>query len=127
MLKIVRIGTVPTDGGGRVSVFCKLADRDGYVSFTGVVGPTQAGNAYGGAGQIDMGFAHRDPADNDDRYTSPTEAEAFNFASGWDAEKWLDFLDAWKRWHMKRDPESIEAAKQYAATLPDTDRTPAWV
>jgi hypothetical protein len=130
MRKVVRIGTLPTHGGGRVSVYCKIETQmshGNYASFSGVIGPSRGGNAYGGCGQIDMGFAHRDPADNDSRYSTPTPPEDFSFAPGWDAETWLDFLDAWNRLHLKRDAAAIAEAEAYAATLPDADRAPAWV
>jgi hypothetical protein len=47
-----------------------------------------------------MGYAHRDPCQNDARYTSPTTPDEIEYADGWDAETWLDFLYVWKRWHL---------------------------
>jgi hypothetical protein len=71
------------------------------MSITGVIGPRSSGGSAGGAGQISMEFAHRDPADNDKRFgISLIKASEFNFAEGWNAEKWLDLLDIWKRWHL---------------------------
>jgi hypothetical protein len=98
--KVVRPGTVPTYGGGRMSVFVEIGYRDGRLSLSGVEGPNRSGNATGGCGQIDMGYAHRDPADDDTRYDAPTPARAFNFAPGWDRATWLELLDVWKRWHL---------------------------
>ncbi len=103
MDRVFRIGTIPTHPGGdhRVSIFVRAQYGKGSLSITGVIGPTRSGNSAGGAGQIDMEFAHRDPADNDKRFKDnlikPSE---FKFAEGWDKEKWLDLLDIWKRWHL---------------------------
>ena len=133
MKTVLRIGTIPGWRGStrRASVYVKI-ETDGigggqYVSFTGVVGPLSSGNCLGGCGQIDMEFAHRNPADNDERYGDPTPATAFNFAPGWSSELWLDLLDAWKRLHLERGQEAIAGAESFAATLPGADKAPAWV
>lgn len=98
--RTLRPGTVPTWGGGRMSVFVSVKFDGERLSITGVEGPRANGNATGSVGQIAMGYAHRDPADNDARERTPTGPEAFNFAAGWDAEAWLSLLDVWKRWHL---------------------------
>ncbi len=99
--KVVRPGTVPTYVGRRTSVFCKIElTEDGRLSISGVEGPTASGDCIGGAGQIGMHYAHRNPANDDRRSSSLTRPEDFTFAPGWDAERWLDFLDVWKRWHL---------------------------
>lgn len=105
MKKVVRIGTISVYSGklgSRVtaSIFCKIKYKDDNLSISGVVGPMRNGDALGSSGQIDMDFAHRDPKDNDRRTTEPIKPEEITFAPGWDAEKWLDFLDIWKRWHL---------------------------
>lgn len=82
------------------SIFCKAEIEDGKLSISGVIGPLASGNALGGCGQIDMEFQHRNPQDDDTRYSSPIPAASIKYAKGWDAEKWLDFLDIWKAWHL---------------------------
>ena len=132
MNKVVRVGTIPTWGGRRASVYIRIrtdsqfGNQDAYASFTGVVGPLMSGNCLGSCGQIGMGFAHRDPADNDARYPKPTSARAFNFAPGWNVTQWLDLLDMWKRWHMSTSPIALAIVAHFANTLPEADRQPAW-
>lgn len=100
--KVMRPGMIPPyEGAHPVSIFCKVTyTEDGRLSFGGVIGPKANGNAAGGAGQIDMEFAHRNPADNDDRYSHLFSPEEITFTPGWDEDLWLDFLDAWKNWHL---------------------------
>ena len=97
--KVVRIGTIP-QGGVRASVYCRIKFADGRLSITGVIGPRSSGNALGGCGQIDMEFAHRNPADNDPRYGEPVKTSDFSFAPGWNAPKWYDLLEVWKQYHL---------------------------
>lgn len=47
-----------------------------------------------------MEFAHRDPAQNDKRTINPTTPDEIVFSDGWTADKWLDFLDVWHKWHL---------------------------
>lgn len=98
--KVINPGTVPSYNGNRMRVFCRIKFDGSKLSISGVEGPKANGNATGSCGQIAMGYAHRDPADNDARYSDPTSPEDFNFSSSWTADLWLDFLDVWKRWHM---------------------------
>jgi hypothetical protein len=102
MKKVMRIGTVQPYGRRWVSVYVKAEydEEKGRFSISGVMGPTESGNCIGSCGQIDMGFAHRNPADDDRRYSAPIPPDKIRFAPGWDAEKWLDLLDIWKRWHL---------------------------
>lgn len=97
--KVVSPGSVP-NGNGRMDVFVKIEWDGTRLSISGVEGPLASGNASGSCGQIDGGYAHRDPVDDDRRYQEPTRPEEFSFRAGWDAEHWLDFLDVWKRWHL---------------------------
>lgn len=94
--KTVRVGTRPGVG----NVYCRIRFADGRLSISGVEGPKANGDCRGGAGQIVMGYAHRDPADNDRRYADSVPADAFTFASGWDADTWLRFVDVWETWHL---------------------------
>lgn len=98
--KVIRPGTVPDYNGRQMHVFCRIRFEGRKLSVSGVEGPRASGNCAGGAGQIDMHYAHRNPADDDARYDTPTRPEQFTFADGWDAELWLDFLDVWKRLHL---------------------------
>lgn len=101
--KTVRIGTIPDPAPSaprrRMDVFVRIEYTAGRLSLSGVEGPKENGDARGSAGQIVMGYAHRDPADNDARYDQPTTPADFVFAPGWDAERWLDLVDVWERWH----------------------------
>lgn len=99
MKKILRIGTVP-QGTRRADLFCAAEIQDGKLSITGVIGPKSNGDAVGGCGQIDMEFAHRKPADDDRRYSSPIQPKEITFAQGWTSDLWFDFLDIWKKWHL---------------------------
>lgn len=122
--KVVRPGTIPTHHLRR-DVFLKIKYVEGtHLSISGVIGPRHTGNAWS-CGQIDMEFAHRDPADNDSRYTTLIRPSDFVFAKGWTAETWLDLLDTWSVWHLKEDvpTETLD----FLDSLPDTDKTPAWV
>lgn len=104
IVKVVRIGTImlwhhraelPTD------IFCKIEFRaDNRLSITGVIGPRKNGDAWGGCGQIDMEFDHRNPSDNDPRYSDPILPSDITFSPGWDADLWCGFLNIWKRWHL---------------------------
>lgn len=84
-----------------VSVFCKIEYTDtGKLSISGVIGPKRDGDAYGGAGQIDMEFWHRNPEHNDKRYDNPIKPGELLFTDGWDADMWLTFLEYWHDWHL---------------------------
>lgn len=122
-VRVMRIGTIP-QGQRRASVYVKVAASDAEIFFTGVIGPLPSGNAIGGCGQIDMEFGHKDRKDDDFRYQYPISPADFNFAKGWNRNRWLDLLDDWKQHHMKSfTPELIERVKGY----PDADRQPSWV
>lgn len=91
------------NAGGRYwdPIYCKVdINSDGELSISGVIGPRNNGDAWGGCGQIEMGFDHLDPAENDRRYTNPTRAEELRFAPGWDAAMWYEFLHVWHVWHL---------------------------
>ncbi len=100
--KVIRPGTMPTHPGSgrRVSIFCEIELDGDKLSISGVIGPTRGGNATGGCGQIDMEFKHRDPDHDDKRYDNPTTPDQINFADGWTADKWLQFLEYWKLYHL---------------------------
>lgn len=123
MQKIVRIGTIKY-GNKWSSVYFKVTDERNYLSFTGVIGPRPSGNSDGGCGQIVMEFAHRDATQNDNRYPKLIHPEDVKFAEGWDKQKLLDFIDAWEKWHMKKDisPEVFK----FIDALPKADKIPAW-
>jgi len=116
MVKVLKVGTVP-EGDSRATLWCKVTITDGGLSISGVVGPMRNGNARGGCGQIDMGFAHRDPKDDDARYSAPTKPDAIHFADGWSADLWLDFLDTWKRWHLNHMRSACEHQRAFGWTF----------
>lgn len=103
MKKTIRVGTIEIDTGRNIrqaSIFCKIEFNKDKFSISGVVGPKSNGDALGSCGQIDMGFEHRNQKDNDKRYSDIIKPKDITFAPGWDAEKWFDFLDVWKKWHL---------------------------
>jgi hypothetical protein len=82
-------------------VFCSIEYNDGRLSITGVIGPRQSGNAYGGGGQIDGEFMHRNPDDNDSRTYQPYEVGTdMRLAKDWTTEMWYHFLEVWDEWHL---------------------------
>jgi hypothetical protein len=107
MKKVMRIGKIKVGEYRRnvfvkadYDIFIKATNEGGELSLSGVIGPMASGNAYGGSGQIDMEFQHRNPSDDDRRYSKPTTPEEIDFAPGWDKEKWFDLLDIWKTYHL---------------------------
>lgn len=117
--KVCRVGTIFD-----VDMFIKISN-DRWFSISGVIGPDFDGNCHGGCGQINMGFAHRNPQDNDNRYTNHTKAEDINLADGWTVELWLDLLDVWKTHHLTNNLPS--EVMDWLKKLPDTDKQPIWV
>jgi len=109
MNKTVRIGSLKGYG----DVFCEIKFVEGKLSITGVMGPLKNGNCRGGCGQIDMEFEHRNPADNDSRTRERIKPTEFTFAPGWNAEKWFDFLEAWKHWHLNDMKPGCEHQKDW--------------
>lgn len=130
--KIIRPGEI-ADG----DIFCRIEYKDkkglGVLSISGVVGPMRNGNAKGSCGQIDMSFEHRDPKHNDKRTTNSIKPSDINFAEGWNADKWYDFLEYWHDYHLNdmtagcEHLEVPESVLQFLKSLPDTDKDPAWV
>lgn len=149
-------------------VFIRVQITEGRLSITGVQGPRQSGNAWGGCGQIDMEYAHRNPADNDPRYTDPIHAHDLRFATHWNAIAWWGLLEIWKKRHLNDMQAACEHQRAlgwkydthhdlttgegeacptcgykigsqwlksdipmeviaFLESLPETDRTPAWV
>lgn len=108
MKKIIHPADVPVWNGKKFPMFCKIEFTDGNLSISGVIGPTQGGNARGGAGQIDMEFDHEDKSQNDSRYQEPIKASSLRFAPGWNRSKWYKFLDAWHKWHLNNMKSTCE-------------------
>lgn len=100
MNKVIRIGTVPTHNGRRISVFCRIEYKSGRLSISGVEGPTHSGNAHGGCGQIVMHL--RDQVDT----ITP--------APGWTREMLVRFFEVWDEWHLN-DMRAYDAEMQAAA------------
>lgn len=99
-------------------LFVKVRFVDGKLSLSGVVGPLANGNCRGGAGQINMRFAHRNPLDDDPRYSNLTQPAEITFSPGWDAVKWLDLLDVWEIWHLNDMRSGSPAQKPCSCGLP---------
>ena len=139
--KIVRIGTAATYGGRRYSVYCKIEYRNGRLYITGVEGPLTSGNCIGSAGQIDMNIT---------KYAPGWDAEQESrFREVWQRWNLNNMRSACE--HQRARGETYEAhphavcgdcgyhlgsawlkeevpsdVLSYLASLPDTDRTPAW-
>jgi hypothetical protein len=130
MRKVFRVGTIASFRGSksRYSVYIVFDDTRDYVSFTGVEGPLPSGNCRGGCGQIDMGYKHRNGCDDDARYNPEylKRAADFNFAPGWNVKKWLDLLELWKKYHLKKPADLPQYGRDFLAGLPETDKHPAW-
>lgn len=92
--KILQIGTVKI-GERFALIYCEIKYCDGNLSISGVVGPLKSGNCLGGCGQINMNFQYGNSID--ESLIKPNE---ITYARGWNAEKWLDFLDIWEKWHL---------------------------
>lgn len=125
--KTLRIGTIPI-GGRRGSLYINLELRpDGEFSVSGVEAPLPSGNALGSTGQIDMEYKHANKEEDDERYTEEglTKPEQIRFAKGWNKDKWLKLLSIWKHKHLTKNLSSEEL--RFLNSLPDTDKTPAWV
>ena len=97
MHKVVNPGSVNISGRV-VPVFCKIKIDDGRLSITGVEGPRTNGDAWGSAGQIEIGYKHGTAAYDDKRYNEPSEL--CEYAAGWDAATFGKFLDVWHLWHL---------------------------
>lgn len=129
--KLLFPGSVP-DRLRRLDVFVKVyygpdklnEGKPGPIlSLTGVIGAKANGDAES-CGQIDQGFAHRNPDDDDSRYYgSLLAADVFEWSSGWDADRWLDLLDVWKRWHSNGMRPECEHQRALGWTY-DTHRDP---
>jgi len=102
MHKVVRPGAIIDRYGNKtlVSFYCKIDFNGERLSITGVIGPTRGGNAVGGCGQIVGEFMHRNPADNDDRWSNPITPEQIDFAPGWDEDLWYAFIEVWETYHL---------------------------
>ena len=100
---IINPGLVPCNGR-MVNLFCRIEikRKNGLncLSISGVEGPSGGGNASGSCGQIEIGYWHKNPDHNDERYTNPTRPNRIKFSEGWDKDKWLEFLEIWHDWHM---------------------------
>ncbi len=112
-LKIVRIGIGKPEWTRRgYSVFCKIRFKDGRLSISGVEGPLSSGNCRGSCGQIDMHPWHIQ-----------------TYAPGWNSRKEKQLREVWERWHLNdmRKEDVPEESIAFLASLPDADKTPAWV
>lgn len=75
---------------------------NGKLSISGDIGRDSGG-------QIDMEFEHKDPKQNDERYTDNLiKAEDIEFAPGWDKDKWFELLNIWSKWHLNDMNPSCE-------------------
>lgn len=96
-----------------IPIFCKIEFTGGNLSISGVIGPKRDGNAYGGCGQIDMEFDHKNKEDNDSRYSNPIKAEDLKFSDGWNKTKWYKFLEIWKHYHLNNMKSACEHQEKF--------------
>ena len=152
MNKIVRIGTIKPEGTKRsMSVFCKIEFKDGKLSISGVEGPLRSGNCRGSCGQIDMGLSASDFNTFADGWSRPTARMFFCFWKKWHLndlhagckhQRELGWeTDGQHSMHISEEcPEcgyrygsawkKVEVPKHvidFLFSLPDADKTPAWV
>jgi len=113
MKRIFRIGTIQSHGGRWMSIYVEAKYESGELSIHGTEGPLSSGHCLGSSGQIDMDYAHQNPADNDYRTVEPIKTSEIRFASGWSAENWLKLLDVWKVWHLN----GLRAGCEHQQTL----------
>lgn len=128
MKKVIYPGSVDIGRPTKTPLFCKIEYTGSKLSISGVIGPKSNGDAWGGCGQIEMEFKHRNPAHNDSRTHELITPESMEFAAGWNADTWLEFLEVWHLYHlndMKPECEHQRAAgwPQMAA---ETIRTYQW-
>jgi hypothetical protein len=90
--KVVRIGTTSFYRNSAANVFAKIEFKEGKLSISGVEGPKPNGDAWGGCGQIVMGYAGTDK-----RYPKP---KTITPAPGWTPEMVARFWQVWERWHL---------------------------
>jgi hypothetical protein len=88
MNKVMRIGTLPSFNGRRMSIFVHAQLENGKLSITGVEGPMGGGNAIGGCGQIVMSLRE------------PEGLKDFEPAPGWTLASVERLLELWDRWHL---------------------------
>jgi hypothetical protein len=124
--KLVRLGTMQREYYGRTtkkpsyySIYCKISWRidpwsgqpcnhpaHPHLSIVGEEGPTRAGNAYGGSGQIDGNLR---------KYYRQIRP-----APGWDHQMIYGLLEIWDKHHLKDHvPEEVLTWLQ---ALPEADR-----
>jgi len=114
MNKIINFGSVNLGyKKANSEVYCRIEIKDGRLLITGVIGPRKGGNADGGCGQIDTEFKHRDQTNNGYQFT----ADNIKFASGWDKESFLDFLDIWDKWHQNDMRSACEHQRKLGWTF----------
>lgn len=143
--RIVHVGMTPSYGGRSMHVYCKIQYRNGELSITGVEGPLASGNALGNCGQIEMNW---EPMKTyAPGWNRALEAEFLAVWRKWHlnnmnagcthqderGEKWATHPSAicpdcgWKLGHGWSKREVPEDVLEFLQSLPDTDRTPAWV
>ena len=98
--RIFYIGTRKTYRGASMGIYIHAQYKDGTLSISGVEGPRASGSCTGGAGQISMGYEHRNPEHNDRRYSEPVKPSDIKFAAGWNRNRWWDLLEIWNDWHL---------------------------
>ncbi len=103
--RTVRLGSILTHGGARVSVYAQIRWDGARLSISGVEGPQSNGNAYGSCGQIIMS------------YRTAEERAKIKPAPGWAAESIGRFFDLWGRWHLNDMRAGSPAQRERLAGL----------
>lgn len=106
LTKTVRLGTIPTHDGAKVSVYASVEYADGRLSITGVEGPRSGGNCYGSCGQISMS------------YRTAEERDVIALAPGWTRDMLDHFFAVWEKWHLN----DMQAGSPAQTAILGTDR-----
>ena len=148
--KVVRLGTNKTYGGRGYSIYAQIEFDGTRLSISGVEGPLPSGNALGRCGQIYQNLEIVNYAPGWDKallsrflhvwdrwhLNDANSACEHQRALGWTYKEHSDPVtfqgeacptcgyNIGSAWLLEKVPQDV---LDFLASLPDTDRTPAWV
>lgn len=151
MNKVIRIGTIKPEWTKKsMNVFCEIEFKDGGLSISGVEAPLQSGNCRGSCGQIGTSLN----AENFNGFAPGwTRAKTMIFLHIWkkwhlndlkagcEHQRWLGWEEEGydkhpsepcpicgykfgSAWNREEVPQNV---LDFLFSLPDTDKTPAWI
>jgi hypothetical protein len=100
-----------------VYVFVSYEDKDSHLSLAGSIGSLDPLYTQGW-GQINSLFRSRQPEMDDPRFVR-YELEDLFFSPGWTARAWLDLLDTWRAFHLRRVSQIPTYVRDWLWRLPD--------